>query len=517
MRVHYLFIFLLSALPITCHALSPKQVRALYSSIEPHSVSQFLAFYELYPNTVEGKKALAHAWRLLSGGESSAGIQAMLTIDNHGIHAIIDLVNKPAGEDTPLLDEGELAAIDRIAYRLPNRRLKGYAAQSEEDVLKLPPEEIDLARGMLLSQFGDKKDSMSRIRSYEASLDLMALQILSKLSNNASSEDKIDALNTFIFREMRYRFPPHSQYAKDVDIYSFLPSVLDSRRGVCLGVSILYLCLAQRLDLPLEMITPPGHIYVRYRKGDKIINIETTARGVDLDSEIYLGVNTRSLQQRNIKEVIGMAHFNQASIFLQNGEFDKALAAYNRALPYQNDDKFLQELIGYSQVMSADKTDGINNLKEISDYLPDYAVSKNNMAEDYLKGHVDEEGMKAIFKSVDETRESLIEKRDLLIKSLKKYPKFRAGHFSLATTWLQLHRMSEALKELEAYHQLDDTDPTAEYYLAIIYMERMHYTKAWEHFSRAEELTKARDHNPKALIELRRQLLELAPRAYDRI
>ena len=76
-----------------------------------------------------------------------------------------------------------------------------------------------------------------------------------------------------------FRFPPHSLYAKDIDVYTFLPSVLDSRRGVCLGVSILYLCLAQRLDLPLEAMTPPGHIYVRYGED---LNIETTARGIDV-------------------------------------------------------------------------------------------------------------------------------------------------------------------------------------------------------------------------------------------
>src|SRR6202044_1243325 len=124
---------------------------------------------------------------------------------------------------------------------------------------------------------------------------------------NATPQQKIDAINSFIFEEMGFRFPPHSRYAKDIDIYTFLPSVLDSRRGVCLGVSILYLCLAQRLGLNLEMITPPGHIYIRYHEGENIINIETTCRGIHMDSEDYLGINTRCLQMRNIKEVIGLA------------------------------------------------------------------------------------------------------------------------------------------------------------------------------------------------------------------
>src|SRR5665647_1570782 len=105
----------------------------------------------------------------------------------------------------------------------------------------------------------------------------MALQILARLPPKASPQQKILKINELIFDEMRFRFPPHSLYAKDIDVYTFLPSVLDSHRGVCLGVSILYLCIAQRLDLNLEMITPPGHIYVRYRTTDQTINIETTA------------------------------------------------------------------------------------------------------------------------------------------------------------------------------------------------------------------------------------------------
>ena len=41
---------------------------ALYSTLDPTSVSQHFAFYELYPKTPEGRQALLHAWELLSGG-----------------------------------------------------------------------------------------------------------------------------------------------------------------------------------------------------------------------------------------------------------------------------------------------------------------------------------------------------------------------------------------------------------------------------------------------------------------
>lgn len=45
---------------------------ALYSTLDPTSVAQHFAFYELYPKTAEGKGALKHAWALLSGGRQAA-------------------------------------------------------------------------------------------------------------------------------------------------------------------------------------------------------------------------------------------------------------------------------------------------------------------------------------------------------------------------------------------------------------------------------------------------------------
>ena len=142
---------------------------------------------------------------------------------------------------------------------------------------RLAPEEIDLSRGLLLFQFDDKEEVQEEIKQYEAILDIMALQIAARLSPHPTDEEKIEAINHFIFHEMRFRFPPHSLYAKDIDLYTFLPSVLDNRQGVCLGVSILYLCIAQRLELPLEIITPQGTSTSAMQEKTTVINIETTA------------------------------------------------------------------------------------------------------------------------------------------------------------------------------------------------------------------------------------------------
>jgi len=87
--------------------------------------------------------------------------------------------------------------------------------------------------------------------------------------------------------------------------FSKLTTVLDSKKGVCLGVSVLYLCLAQRLDLPLELSFHLVIFFVRHVTQESEINIETTARGINYPSENYLDVNTKLLKKADLKEVIG--------------------------------------------------------------------------------------------------------------------------------------------------------------------------------------------------------------------
>ena len=508
----FFFILLLPFCLFSVENTSAK-IHTLYTSLNPLSISEHLAFYKLYPEHPDGAKALNDAWNLLSKNSSSLKSKSFNDLPNtmEVIVAIVSLINKEPNEETPILSNESLNFINELSAHLANRRLKGYKAISENDVIGLEYTEIDLARGLFLSQFGNDEESLKKIESYEALIDLMALQILSSLPKNATHEQILHQINHFIFNEMCFRFPPHSLYAKDIDIYTFLPSVLDSRRGVCLGVSILYLCLAQRLDLPLEMITPPGHIYVRYNDGKNIINIETTARGMHIESEEYLSIDTRSLEQRNIKEVIGFAHVNQASTYLHEGSYENSLASYKKAAPYLENDMLLKELTGFNYIFLNKVENALPLLNEVKDHLPDHSVSKDTMAEDYLAGDADSACLQAIFMRVDETRESVLKKRQVLEDNIKKFPRFRAGLCCLASTYLQLHQVATALELLEKAYTIDPQDPTTNYYLAALYVERMDYKKAWTHLHNTEKIVKDRNHHPKALKVLRKELEALFP------
>ncbi len=502
-----LLLLCVAGIPLNAAPITP--IKSLYSTLDPLSVSEHLAFYELYPTSTEGQQALSHAWMLLNG--KSLDLQQPTTLPKIDIQAIISLITRQPFDNPIKLQSEELALIEKVSARLHNRQLKGSSVWTKEEVLCLPADEIDLSRGLLIFQFDGKENSREEIRHYEATIDIMALQIAARLPSHPSDEDKIHAISNFIFYEMGFRFPPHSLYAKDIDLYTFLPSVLDNRRGVCLGVSILYLSLAQRLNLPLEIITPPGHIYVRYHRGNKLINIETTARGINLPSETYLGINTRQLQQRTMKEVIGFAFMNQASVFWTKEEHQTAVMLYEKARLFLPEDPLLKMLLGYNYLFVGRKNEGVKLLKELQGMTFEESVSAETIPDDFINGKIDAQGIKAVFLPVDETRESIQLKQQELQTILKRYPNYRAGLLQMATTWLQLGRGNEAKEVLERYHKLDSHNATTEYYLAVLNMERHDFNRAWLHLQKTEDLVHRRAHQPKALLSLRNHLRKLCP------
>ncbi|MBS0634833.1 MAG: tetratricopeptide repeat protein [Verrucomicrobia bacterium] len=462
----------------------------MYESLDPTSIREHLAYYELY----QYPPALEHAWKLLSG---KSGKQAPLSFPS-SIDSFIALINPTESRKAFEISDESLASIDEVAKSLANRKLKGNSAKTLPELLALDSPDIDLARALLLTQLQD----FSEIRRYEAMLDLMALQVMARLPANAADQDKVRELNKLIFYELGFRFPPHSTYSQNIDHFTFLPHVLEARRGVCLGVSSLYICLAERIGLPFEIITPPGHIFMR----SGAINIETTLRGVHIHDDEYLNINLINLPKRTKKEVIGMAFFNQASIYLSTGDFEKAADCYARALPFMPNDKMLNTLYAFSLILTDKETLAQGYLKKAIQTEEPCLITQNSLAEDMYYKRVDKESLKPFFLYVDESRESIMKKKDAIVQSLKRCPEFRSGHFMLAICWLQLGKPIEAIECLETYEKLDTNDISSAYYLAELYYSRYDGPKAKAAYDRAEKLALKHGSLPPALIKLKTEL-----------
>jgi regulator of sirC expression with transglutaminase-like and TPR domain len=502
------FFFLLSSCFLFAEDLS---YQAIYKSLKPDSLSEQIAFYHLYPGSEEGKKALKQAWKLLTKDASNVEIQKVLP--NLDPQFLLTFITKKSMTKPQDLSENQIALIEELSKHFKNRNLKGHLIWSEKKQLELPLDEIDLSRGLLVAQWGESKESQKKILAYEAYLDLMALHIQAKLPKNYSDLELIYAINELIFHEMHFHYPAHSNCCKQIDAYTFLSSVIESRQGVCLGVSILYLSLAQRLGLSLEAITPPGHIYVHYMPKD--INIETTARGIDVPSEHYLNIETRKLQRRNLREVIGLAFMNEAAISWTKSHYAEAITLYEKAAHYMGEDPSLKEFLSYNYLMVGQKEKAKKLLQEIAPLSSEYEVEKNDIAEDYLQGRIDEEGIQVTYIPTDPKRTSIIEKQKKLEKVLQKHPKFRAGLLQLSNLWLELGREKEALRYLLAYEKVDPESPIVNYYLSAIFLDRYNYPKAWEYYHKVAALLQKKKHSPKALKDLHETLKRTFPDPYS--
>ncbi|MDF2549822.1 MAG: hypothetical protein K0S07_889 [Chlamydiales bacterium] len=467
-----------------------------YNSIQETSVSEHLAFYHLFPDSKEGKEALKQAFKLLNPELKGDLPFQELPLFFH-TPSLFNPNPRPLSEKT-------IDLIETLSQSLKNRQLKGHAAKTEEEVLALAPEEIDLARALLIAQFGPFKNHAAEIRSYEAMIDLLALEIRASLSSNDPKEI-VEAINQQIFFKRHFRFPPKSIYSEQIDRFTFLSSVLDARQGVCLGVSLLYLAIAERLGLPLFAITPPGHIYLSCHPS---LNIETTLRGVHIPSDHYLSLNTYALQTRDKKQVIGLAFINQASIYWQQDALKEASAAYERAAPYLPGDPLLKELTAFCHIAQGERA--IEILRPLQGQKVYGEVQQNRLVRDLLEGYADGDGIKLIFAHIQPEESSLLQKKEELEQYLISHPKFCSGLFQLATCWLELNRPNEALKALLAYHQIDPSDPSVEYYLSLLFIDQGRYRKAWHHLKLAESLVTT--YRPPALKALRQNLLALYPK-----
>ncbi len=482
---------------------TPLKRSTLLNSLHPLSLCEHLAFYRLYADTNEGQTAYKKTLLLLQ-----CHLSHPERIPSHSLYSLLNIFSPNPEDSTPILEKDVLQSVKRLREPLAHHRLQGHEITSEEELFSLSEQEIDIARAVLVAQ-GNL--NLEQIESYEAVLDLMALQILARLPLSATAAQIITTINHFLFQEMEFQFPSLSKFEKEIDRFTFLGPVMDARRGVCLGISILYLALAQRLGLSLEIITPPGHIYLRFKDMGSQINIETTARGIHVDDSFYLNINTRSLPIRTLKEVVGLAYFNRSSIYWEKKEFENCLNCYKQAEKYMGEDHQLQELIALSSILVGKEEEGREILQKLMSQTPVHLVAKDLLTAEYLEGKISKEGLALLLSPCEELRARLCEREEQLRQLSQTHPLCCTLYLQQATTLLKLGRQGEALEVLKRYHTLDPNCPMVEYLMTQLCIERFNFPKAWEHLNKCEMLTGIRGHHPKALKQLHRVLTLFCP------
>jgi len=135
--------------------------------------------------------------------------------------------------------------------------------------------EIDLARACL--QVAEDVYPGLDVDGYLGEIERFAKRLSSRLAPDAAIEDRVIALNDFLFGDLGFRGNADNYYDPR---NSYLNEVLDRRAGIPLTLSVLYMEFGRRIELPLEGVSFPGHFLVRLPMRGGTLVLDPFAGGV---------------------------------------------------------------------------------------------------------------------------------------------------------------------------------------------------------------------------------------------
>lgn len=135
-------------------------------------------------------------------------------------------------------------------------------------------EEFDLEKGAWL--LARTTFPAINVEGYQALLDVYASELRERLETASHADQILKALNKYLFDELGFAGNVTNYYDPE---NSYLNRVLDRRTGNPISLSLLYLLLARRLQLPVIGIGLPGHFVCRYQSTSSEIYIDPFNRG----------------------------------------------------------------------------------------------------------------------------------------------------------------------------------------------------------------------------------------------
>ena len=199
-------------------------------------------------------------------------------------------------------------------------RALGLAAETVPEVLALPEEEIDIGRAALLVAREDRPDL--DVDAYLRRLDEDARRLGRRLPEGTPAAEAVRRTLALLQPGRQPGNGPSGRSRAGPSVRtSGLPErglppgidlarILDGGEGNCLGVTLLYLAVAERVGMPLYGVSAPEHFFVRYDDGVTRINIEPTRGGRIVPDRTYRtrvsresidqGIHLRSESKRQV-------------------------------------------------------------------------------------------------------------------------------------------------------------------------------------------------------------------------
>ena len=247
----------------------------------------------------------------------------------------------------------------------------------EKELNQLPKRQnpqIDLLETLLL--VSRHWDTTIQIKPLRDEIIHLVSEVKQALHGSNQVSNLIKSLRFVIHEKSGYRYTEMVD-AKGIPLNReelFLHGMLRTKRGYCMNLSLLYLILGQKLNIPLFGVPLPNHFFVRYEKDNNQINIEATEGGISFPDSFYqqryLPYSEKGhpyfLKNLNAKKTLGAYFSNIGMVYYQNQKVDQAIfylqlstkinpssidAQNNLANIYSEQNKFEEAIRHYRQAL----------------------------------------------------------------------------------------------------------------------------------------------------------------------
>lgn len=225
----------------------------------------------------------------------------------------------------PLLQEAEIEQpemADRIASILEEIR-GGKIEEEFAGLAAMPDDRMSLESGaFLLARYAYPQLDVA---PYRGQLDTMAREVRDRIGPRASGEETVNALNRYVFTEQGFRGNTKNYYEVE---NSYINCVMDRRVGIPISLSVVYLLVGRRLNLPLFGIGMPGHFLVKYESerykvfidcfnGGALLTEKNCARFL---TEAGYGFDDKFLQKSSVRAILSRMIKNLLAIYSKADE-----------------------------------------------------------------------------------------------------------------------------------------------------------------------------------------------------
>ena len=186
---------------------------------------------------------------------SRIAYEKLLDVDVNAIPIILKFRGS-AGENLKnLIDE----VVDVLRYRKYVGEVISFFRSSEKDIEQ---------GAFLVAKFAYPDVNFNH---YSEILEIMAVDLKKRIYTRESFRDIIEAVNRFFFVEKGFRGNSENYYEPD---NLFINRVIERRLGIPITLSLIYILVGRRANLPVYGVGIPGHFVVRYESNGYEIYVD---------------------------------------------------------------------------------------------------------------------------------------------------------------------------------------------------------------------------------------------------